>query len=116
MIVFVGLAALVFTIFITAFYYRHLAYDIVGTGKCNALCEKIVEAMSGTDNIIEAGSGFLRVNVYLHDIEKADLDKIRALGAKKIRETKGGFAIDFGSSSYKIAKRLNKIVKDNRRY
>jgi len=114
-ILIVGIISLVIMTLITMLYFRYLSYDVIGTGKCNALCDKIVEAMSGTDNIIEAGSGFLRVNIYLNDIEKADFDKVRALGAKKIRETKGGFAIDFGASSYKIAKRINKVVEDNRR-
>ena len=107
----VGVIVLVVMIAFTVFYYRVLAYDFVNSGKLYKVVDDTISAVGGVDNIVSAESGLLKVNVYLRNPEEISVEKIQKVGPRRVSETRDGVCLEFGSSSYLIARRINKLVK-----
>ncbi len=107
-ILFVGIIAFLIVFLITYFYYHQFAFDTVNTSKDEEDVEKIIEKLGGIDNIISAKSGLLRVNFEIKDSESIDIEELSKLPIAKIYETKNGFSMELGSSSYIVAKMVSK--------
>ena len=107
-IFFVGLACFVFMLVFTLFYYRFLAFDFARTGKGEMLVNDIITIAGGPDNIISAGSGLFRLNVYIRDPEKISFEKIQDIGIRRVVETRNGLTFELGTSCNAIARRINK--------
>ena len=110
MIFIIGVIALFVAIIMTMFYYRFIAFDFAGTGKGDRLVKDIIEACGGIDNIKEAGGGLFKLNMYLYDLEKVSIELIREIGPRRITETRTGITFEFGTSSFAIAKRINRKI------
>ena len=110
-IVIVGIIAFALMLLFTTLYYKIIAFDFANTGKGNATIKKIFESVGGIENVITAESGLLKLNVYLKNSELIDIEKIQKVGPKRIEETKDGVSLEFGTSSYAIAKRIKKVLK-----
>jgi len=110
-IMIVGLIALVAMILITIIYYRLIAFDFANTGKGNNIITNIIESVGGKDNIEHAESGLFRLNIYLKDSGAISIEKVQEIGPKRVSETRDGINFEFGTSSYSIARRINKAIK-----
>ena len=111
-IMFVGAGAFVLMFLMTMFYYRFLAFDFIRTGNGDAIVNDIIDVAGGTDNIINAGSGLFKLNVYIRDPELISYEKIQDIGIRKVVETRSGLTFELGTSSNAIARRINrKLVK-----
>ena len=107
-ILIVGLACFVIMLLFTMFYYRFLAFDFVRTGSGEILVNNIIDICGGKDNIITAGSGLFKLNVYIRDPEKISVEKVQDIGLHKVVETRNGLTFELGTSCYAIARRINK--------
>ncbi|MBQ9424767.1 MAG: hypothetical protein IJU42_02365 [Erysipelotrichaceae bacterium] len=107
-ILIVGAAAFVIMLLYTMFYYRFLAFDFVRTGNGESLIRDIMEIAGGKDNIITAGSGLFKLNVYIRDPEKISVEKVQDIGVRKVVETRNGLTFELGTSCYAIARRINR--------
>ena len=111
-ILLVGAVAALICYCLTYIYFHFLTFRLVNSTKDDAIINETVEAIGGYDNIENVGSGLFRVNFSLIDNEKIDIDKLKTLGLNKIAETKNGTSIEFGSSSYIIAKTVKNVLKE----
>ena len=108
----VGLAAALITYIVAYVYYRFLAFNLINSGKDQAIVNATVEAMGGYDNIENVGSGFNRVNFALRNNELVSVDRLQSLGVNRITETRTGISIDFGSSSCIISRMVKAVLKE----
>ena len=110
-ILIVGLAAFVICVLITVIYYRVLAFDFVRTGKTDQFIYSIIDSVGGDDNIIYAGAGLFKLNIYLKDPAKISIEKVSDLNMGKVSETKNGLSFEIGTSAYSLAKKINKAIR-----
>ena len=111
-IVIVGLIALLLMVLFTIIYYRLFAFDFAKTGKGDEIVSKTIASVGGKDNIIKAEAGLLKLNVYLHNPEAIDIEKVQEVGPRRVSETRDGISFEFGTSSYAIGKRIMKAIKN----
>ncbi|MBQ1900196.1 MAG: hypothetical protein II153_04755 [Erysipelotrichaceae bacterium] len=107
-ILLVGVGAFAVMFLMTLFYYRYLAFDFVRTGNGEDIINDIIEVAGGKDNIINAGSGLFKLNVYIRDPEKISYERIQDIGIRKVVETRNGLTFELGTSCNAIARRINK--------
>ena len=110
-IVLVGLVGFVICVLVTMLYYRFVAFDFVRTGKSEQLVYSIIDSVGGDENIIYAGAGLFKLNIYLKDPEKISIEKIHDLQMGKVSETKDGLSFEIGTSAYSLAKKINNAIK-----
>lgn len=108
----VGLVAGIIIYLLVRLYYRHLTFNLINSNKDQAIVNKTVAALGGYDNIENVGSGLFRVNFALKNNELISIEDLQNLGVKSISEAKYGISIDFGSSSYIIAKMVKNVLKE----
>ena len=82
---------------------------VVNPTKDEKTIKDIIEKLGGLDNIEGASSGLLEVNFNLVNINTEELS---TLAVPKIFETKTGVTLEMGSSSYIIAKYVNKYISE----
>lgn len=70
---------------------------------------KLVEYLGGRDNIIDSEVNLSRFIVTLEDIDKADKEAIKNLGAKGIVELDNKLKIILGSNSKQLKKYIDEI-------
>ena len=107
-ILIVGAVCFVLMFIQTLFYYRFLAFDFVKTGGGESFVDLLVEVAGGKDNIIDAGSGLLKLNIYIRDPEKISYERVQDLGIRRVVETRNGLSFEVGTSSYAIARAIRK--------
>ena len=107
-IMLVGICAFAVMLLMTMFYYRFLAFDFVKTGESENVVSDIIMVAGGKENIIEAGSGLFKLNVYIRDPEKINYEKIPDIGVRKVVETRKGLTFELGTSCSSIARAINK--------
>lgn len=110
-ILLVGVLAFLVVCLLTYFYYHHFAYNFVNTSKAEDEVKEIILKLGGIDNIISAKAGFMRINFALKDEELVSIEKLSELPIAKIYETKNGFSMELGSSSYIVSKMVSKSIK-----
>lgn len=111
-IVMVGIICFVVVLALCILYYRHLCYMVVNPTKDEKTIKDIIEKLGGLDNIEGVSSGLLEVNFNLVDIENINTEELSTLAVPKIFETKTGVTLKMGSSSYIIAKYVNKYISE----
>lgn len=109
-IAFVGLVAFLIVVLLTYFYYHHFAYNFVNTSKAEEETNVIIKKLGGIDNIVSAKSGMMRVNFTVKDSESINIEELSELPIAKIYETKNGFSMELGSSSYIVSKMVSKLI------
>ena len=112
-IIIIGLIALIASIFMTLFYYHIIAFDFASSDNGNKIVKDIIAAVGGTANIDYAGSGILKLNIYLKNPELISIEQVQEIGPRRVYETRNGIVFEFGTSSYAIAKKINRLLKRN---
>ena len=109
-IVIVGIFCFALMLGFTLFYYRYLAFDFTRSGKGEQLVRDIIDSCGGAANILYAGSGILKLNVYIRDPEFISIEKIQQIGLYRVVETRYGLTFELGTSAYGVARRINRRV------
>ncbi len=107
----IGAAAFLLCFVVTVLYYRFFAFDFVKTGKGDEFVRLLIDSVGGIDNIIGAGAGLFKLNIYLKEPEKISIEKIQDTGVHRVSETRDGLSFEIGTSSYAIARRIKKQLK-----
>lgn len=110
-ILIVGIIAFVLMMLCTIIYYKIIAFDFANTGNGDAIVAKTIESVGGEENIINATSGLFNLNIYLKNPEGISIEKVQEVGPRRVSETRDGINFEFGTSSYAIARRINKARK-----
>ena len=110
-IIITGFVCFILVLIITFVYYHYLAYMFVSTNKDQKAIDDILIKLGGLSNIKNASSGFLEVKINLIDAENINIEELSKLPISKIYETRTGVNLEFGSSSYIIAKYINSCIK-----
>lgn len=108
----IGLIALVVMMLLTIIYYRFIAFDFANTGKGETIIANTIESVGGKNNIISAQSSLFKLNIYLNNPELISVEKVQEVGPRRVSETKDGICFEFGTSSYAIARKINKALAD----
>ncbi len=107
----IGAVAFLICFLMTWLYYRFIAFDFVKTGKGDEFVRLLIDSAGGIDNIIDAGAGLFKLNVYLKEPERISIEKIQDTGVHRVSETRDGLSFEIGTSSYAIARRIKKQLK-----
>lgn len=105
----IGLIFFALMLLLAILYYRYLSYDIFKTGNMENLCNNVVGALGGYDNVKYCNSGLNRVHFELDNLEDVSVEKLKNIGARRVTETRNGISIEFGSSSFAIAKMIENL-------
>lgn len=111
-IVIIGVFALIISVLMTMFYYRVIAFNFANSEASKEMVYNIISSVGGKENIIEAGSGLFKLNLYLRNPDFIFIDKVRKVGPKRVTESKDGIIFEFGTASYSISKMINKQIKE----
>ena len=98
----VGVIVALLYFFVTRFYYKHLALDLMHTGKMKKLVNAFVDSVGGVRNIKMINSTPTKVIVQVENRTLIDFSKLQRNGAYKIVETRAGYSIYFGTASTMI--------------
>lgn len=109
-ILYVGIAAFAVCFFVTYIYYHYLSIDFADTGVLKYASRNIIDVLGGKENISGATGGILRLNVEIRDPEVISIEGLKELGPDKIVETKNGISLEYGTSSIRIAKEINRRI------
>ncbi|MBR4461594.1 MAG: hypothetical protein IKS51_03340 [Erysipelotrichaceae bacterium] len=107
----IGAVAFLLCFAITWLYYRFFAFDFVKTGKGDEFVRLLIDSVGGIDNIIDAGAGLFKLNIYLKEPERISIEKIQDTGVHRVSETRDGLSFEIGTPSYAIAHRIKKQLK-----
>ena len=107
----IGLITLLLMFLFVRMYYRFFAFDFTNSGKGDQTIRKTIESVGGRENIIKAEAGLLKLNINLRNSEAISFEKVQEVGPRRIAETRDGISFEFGTSSYAIARRINKAIR-----
>ncbi|CAM3697208.1 PTS glucose transporter subunit IIBC [Erysipelothrix urinaevulpis] len=95
----------------TRLYYGKLALDILNIGNKEEKINDFIERLGGIENVSYISSTPTRIHVQLENREKLNVAGMHQQGVTRIIETKQGFVLSIGSSSYIYQKEVNKKLK-----
>lgn len=107
-LLFVGLFVGLITYAITSYYYRRGAIGLVVPNEKDRVINELLDAIGGLENVKLMNSSVGKVIMQVHDRSKVDFKKIHHR-VSKIVETRAGYAISYGSSSYMICAYLKAL-------
>jgi phosphotransferase system IIB component len=113
-LLFVGLIIALMYYFVTLTYYHKGAVGLLIPNQKEVLVEELVDAIGGLKNIKLMNASVSKVIIQVNDRNKVDFKKIHHR-VHKIVDTKAGYALSYGSSSYMIyvdiTNRLKEVLK-----
>ena len=109
----VGAISFVIYFLMTRLYFKRLALDLFHTGYKDEVIKGTIEAIGGIENIKMIHSGTERLIISLYDADLLDVDKLRALGAVRVMDTKAGYAIGYGARSTMIRIGITDYLKQS---
>ncbi|MBR4457254.1 MAG: hypothetical protein IKS32_13705 [Solobacterium sp.] len=108
-----GLISFAVYFLMTRLYFKYLALDLFHTGYRDEVVKGTIEAVGGIENIKMIHSGTERLTLSLYDSDKLNVEKLRALGAVRVMETKAGYAIGYGARSTMIRIGITNYLKQS---
>lgn len=112
-IVIVGVISFFVYLFMTRFYFRHLALDLFHTGVRDDVVKGTIKAVGGVENIKLIHSSTERLVISLYDPSRIDVAKLQELGAVRVTETRAGFSIAYGAASTMIHLGIERNMRDS---
>ena len=106
----VGLFIALITYAVTTYYYRKGAIGLIVPDEKDRVVYELLDAIGEIDNIKLINSSVGKVIIQVNDRTKVDFNKIHHR-VNKIVETRAGYAISYGSSSYMIYNYLKALQK-----
>jgi phosphotransferase system IIB component len=86
---------------VTSYYYRKGAISIINPNEKDMVIHELLDSIGGIDNIRLANASIGKVIIQVYNRDLVDFSKIHHR-ASKIVDTRAGFAISYGASSYMI--------------
>ncbi len=108
----IGLVSFAVYFLVTRFYFRHMAIDLFDNGNKTRLVRATIKAAGGIDNIKMTQSGISSMTISVYDPNKADMDRLKKMGAFRIYESRAGYVICFGASSTMIRMGITSAMRD----
>lgn len=112
-LLFVGLLTGLLTYAMTSYYYRKGAIGLIVPGERDRLIDELLEAIGDVNNIKLINSAVGKVIIQVYDRNLVDFTKIHHR-VSKIVETRAGYAISYGSSSYMIYARVTSLQRSSK--
>ena len=100
-LLFVGLMTFLLYYAVTSYYYRKGAISIINPNEKDMVIHELLDSIGGIDNIRLANASIGKVIIQVYNRDLVDFSKIHHR-ASKIVDTRAGFAISYGASSYMI--------------
>lgn len=97
--------------FATIFYFRHFAIGLLSMQDADEICEHVIHAMGGIDNITAIYSTPDKIMASFKNRDEVNLDELHELGAYLILESRDGYTIRLGNLSIMIGERIQKKLK-----
>ena len=107
-ILFIGLMTFLLYYAVTSYYYRKGAISIINPNEKALVISELLSSIGGLDNIRLANASIGKVIIQVINRDLVDFSKIHHR-ANKIVDTRAGFAISYGASSYMIYSELKKL-------
>lgn len=107
-LLFIGLMTFLIYYAVTSYYYRKGAISIINPKEKEMVINELLDSIGGIDNIRLANASIGKVIIQVYNRDKVDFSKIHHR-AHKIVDTRAGFAISYGASSYMIYSVLRKL-------
>ena len=115
MIFIVGVVAFIACLAVTVFYNYFLAFDPLNSDKSKKLIDNIIAICGGKENVINCNSGLYKIKVKLENPEHFNVEKIQELDDILILESREGLDFELGTASFAIARRINKLIKEDKK-
>lgn len=109
-LLFIGLFVGLITYALSTYYYRRGAVGLIIPDEKDRLVYELLDAIGEIENIKLMNASVGKVIIQVHDRNKVDFKKIHHR-VSKIVETRAGYAISYGSSSYMIYSYLKALQK-----
>ena len=100
-LLFIGLMTFLLYYAVASYYYRKGAISIINPKEKGIVIGELLDSIGGIGNIRLANSSIGKVIIQVYNREIVDFSKIHHR-ANKIVDTRAGFAISYGASSYMI--------------
>ena len=101
MLLFIGLMTFLLYYAVTSYYYHKGAISIVNPNEKERVITELLDSLGQVTNIKLINSSIGKIIVQVYEREKVDFSKIHHR-ATKIVETRAGYAISYGASSYML--------------
>ncbi len=111
-LILLGVFIFISYLLMTRLYYSKLALDVLNIGSKEDKINDFIERLGGLENIAYISSTPTRVHVQLTDRDKLNVAGMHQQGVTRIIETKQGFVLSIGSSSYIYQKEINQKLKE----
>lgn len=109
----VGIFTFLIYFVMTRLYYSKLALDLLNIGSKEDKINDFIERLGGIENIEKISNTPTRIHASLIDRDKLNVAGLHRQGVTKIVETRAGFILSIGSSSYIYQNEVNKRIKNN---
>lgn len=74
---------------------------------------ELIIAVGGIENIVDIDASLVKVSVHLMDVRNIDIERIVALGAYSIHQTRTGYSFNFGVKSRVIRDEMLKLIRNS---
>lgn len=110
-LILLGLFSFFLYFLMTRIYYSRLALDLLNIGNKQDKITDFIERLGGIENVESIENTPTRIYVSLHDRDKLNVEGMHRQGVTRIAETKQGFILSMGSSSYIYQDETNKALR-----
>ena len=93
---------------VTSYYYRRGAISIINPNEKDLVIKELLDSIGGIENIRLANASLSKIIIQVYNRDLVDFSKIHHR-ANKIVDTRAGFAISYGASSYMIYSVLKQL-------
>ncbi len=114
-IVVIGLIYAIIYFLLTRGYFEFAAYDIVSSNRSKTIARKVIDAVGGIGNITTLNSTPHNLEIRIESLEDVSYEKLKQVGAWRVRETRDELVLEFGSSSTILRKNIQKIINESKR-
>jgi phosphotransferase system IIB component len=108
----IGVISMIIYFLVTRLYFKYLAIDLFDSGNKERLIKALIKAVGGIENIRMTQSGISSMTISVYDPNKADIGRLRKMGAYRIYESRAGYVICFGAASTMICRGINDAMRD----
>ena len=114
-IIVIGLIYAIIYFLLTRGYFEFAAYDIVSSNRSKTIARKVIDAVGGIGNITTLNSTPHNLEIRIESLEDVSYEKLKQVGAWRVRETRDELVLEFGSSSTILRKNIQKIINESKR-
>ncbi len=114
-LIIIGVIMFIVYFAMTRLYFKYLAIDIFQTGGNERAVTGVLKSVGGVENIRLINSNFDTLTISLYDSTRLDVDRLKRLGAVRILDTPGGYAISLGAGSTMVRMGIQQRMRDTNR-